>query len=529
VSAALSVESGNLPVAGGPKERADFAAWLAVIAGTLGAFMALLDISVVNAALPVIQGEIGATQAEGTWVSTSYLVAEIVVIPLTAWLERLIGLRRMLLFGAVLFTAFSVVCGMSDDLTTMIVGRVGQGLAGGTMIPAGMTIMAKRLPPSQQSIGMAAFAAAALLGPIIGPLFGGWMTDNYSWHYAFFINVPICMGLVALILLGFPPEQVDPADRGEADWLGIVGMVLGLGTLTVVLEEGHREQWFESGLIWRLTIMGAIGFVLIALGQLRARDPVLKLSLLRDRALSAAMLLMAVNGAILFSTLFTVPQFLAAIAGYTAFQAGMVLLVAGVVSILGAVVYPLVVALLDLRVIVGGAFLTAAFASWYASRVTVLSDGAHFTTGLVILGVGVTFTAIPLQQAAISSVAVEDAGHATSMFNVSRNVGAAVGLAALASFFDRRIELHHWRINEAIAANDPSLAGQLGQAGAAFAQGPEALDAGLLVVDGMVMKQAMTMAFGDIFLILAIASVLCAPLVLLLRPIDPERAKGMMH
>lgn len=300
--------------------------------------MALLDISVVNAALPVIQGEIGATQAEGTWVSTSYPVAEIVVIPLTAWLERLVGLRRMLLFGAVLFTAFSVVCGMSSDLTTMIVGRVGQGLAGGTMIPAGMTIMAKRLPPSQQSIGMAAFAAAALLARSTGPLFGGWMTDNFSWHYVFFINVPICMGLVALILLGFPPERVDPADRGEADWLGIVGMVLGLGTLTVVLEEGHREQWFESAMIWQLTIAGAIGFVLIALGQLRARDPVLKLSLLRDRALSAAMLLMAVNGAILFSTLFTVPQFLAAIAGYTAFQAGMVLLVAGVVSILGAVV-----------------------------------------------------------------------------------------------------------------------------------------------------------------------------------------------
>jgi len=529
----VSEPAAALPAGGqranGQPERADLAAWLAVIAGTLGAFMALLDISVVNAALPVIQGEIGATQAEGTWVSTSYLVAEIVVIPLTAWLERLVGLRRMLLFGAIMFTVFSVLCGLSDSLTSMIVGRVGQGLAGGTMIPAGMTIMAKRLPPSQQSIGMAAFAAAALLGPIVGPLFGGWMTDNYSWHYAFFINVPICVGLVTLILLGFPPERVDPADRGEADWLGIVGMVLGLGALTVVLEEGHREQWFESALIWQLTILGAIGFVLIALGQLRAREPVLKLSLLRDRALSSAMALMAVNGAILFSTLFTVPQFLAAIAGYTAFQAGMVLLVAGIVSILGALVYPLVIALLDLRLIVGGAFLIAALASWYSSRVTVLSDGAHFTVGLIILGIGVTFTAIPLQQAAISAVAVEDSGHATSMFNVARNVGAAVGLAALASFFDRRIELHHWRIAETLQANDSALPDRLGAAGGAIAQGPETLDAGVRMVDGMVMKQAMTMAFGDIFLILALASVVCAPLVLLLRPIDPERAKGMMH
>jgi len=525
---------GERPAAGGQRikgqpERAGFADWLAVIAGTLGAFMALLDVSVVNAALPVIQGEIGATQAEGTWVSTSYLVAEIVVIPLTAWLERVVGLRRMLLFGAVLFTLFSVVCGLSGSLTMMIVGRVGQGLAGGTMIPAGMTIMAKRLPPSQQSIGMAAFAASALMGPILGPLLGGWMTDNYSWHYAFFINVPICAGLVALILLGFPPERIDPADRAEADWLGIVGMVLGLGALTIVLEEGHREQWFESALIWQLTTIGAVGFALIALGQIRAREPVLKLSLMRDRALSAAMLLMAVNGAILFSTLFTVPQFLAAIAGYTAFQAGMVLLVAGVVSIFGAVVYPLVIALFDLRAIVGLAFLTAALASWYASRVTVLSDGAHFTVGLIILGIGVTFTAIPLQQAAISSVPVEDSGHATSMFNVARNVGAAVGLAALASFFDRRIELHHWRIAETIAANDPALPDRLGAAGGGFAQGPDALDAGVRMVDGMVMKQAMTMAFGDIFLVLAVASVLCAPLVLLLRPIDPERAKGMMH
>lgn len=512
-----------------PPERADLAAWLAVAAGTLAAFMALLDISIVNAALPTIQGEIGATPSEGTWVSTSYLVAEIVIMPLTAWLERLFGLRKVLLFGATIFTVFSVVCGVSGDLTTMILGRIGQGLAGGVMIPVGMTIMAKRLPPHQQSIGMAIFASAALLGPILGPLLGGWLTENFSWHYSFFINVPICTGLVVLIVAGVPKEPGNLKDIANADWYGVFGMMIALGCGTVLLEEGHREQWFDSSFIWKLGIASVAGCIMVAIGQFRSRTPVLKLALLRDRAFSGDILMMGVTGLVLFSTLFTVPQFLAAIADYNAMQAGQVLFAAGVVSICGALIYPIIVARVDLRILVACAFLLTASASYMASQVTSDSIGSHFIPALLILGLGTTFSAIPLQQAALSAVPVEESGQATSMFNIGRNLGGSIGLAILASMVDSRIEFHHWRLNELLSANDPAVHQRLAELGAPTGGGADSMDSAYRILDGLIMREALVMSYSDIFFALSLASLLATPLVLLLKPINPERAGGMGH
>ncbi|HET8613318.1 MAG TPA: MFS transporter, partial [Sphingomonas sp.] len=250
------------PASGGG-ERADAAAWLAVAAGTLGALMATLDISIVNSSLPTIQGEIGASGTEGTWIATSYLVAEIIIIPLSGWLERLLGLRTFLLIAASLFVSFSMLCGFSNTLPMMIVGRVGQGFTGGALIPTAMTIIATRLPRSQQPVGNAMFGATAVLGPVIGPVLGGWLTENVSWHYAFFINLPVGIALIALLLLALPHQKARLDLIGEADWLGILGLALGLGGLTVVLEEGEREQWFSSPLIQWLTAVMALGFILL--------------------------------------------------------------------------------------------------------------------------------------------------------------------------------------------------------------------------------------------------------------------------
>lgn len=511
------------------RETADLAAWLAVAAGTLGAFMALLDVSIVNAALPVIQGEIGATQSEGTWVGTSYLVAEIVIMPLTAWLERLFGLRRVLLVGATIFTIFSVVCGFATDLETMILGRIGQGLAGGTLIPTGMTIMAKRLPPRQQSIGMAVFAAAALVGPIVGPVAGGWLTENVSWHYAFFINVPICAGLVALIMAGVPAEPSNFSEIGDADWFGIVGMMTMLGSVTVLLEEGHREQWFQSALIWKLAVAAVVGATLVGIGQYRARTPVLELSLLRDRALTADILLVAVTGVVLFSTLFVVPQFLAAIAGYNAFQAGQILLFGGLISIFGSIAYPALVARVDVRLMVAIAFLLAAAGSYLASQLTAETVGSKFIASLLLMGLGTTFSAIPLQQAALSAVSVEKSGQATSMFNIGRNLGGSIGLATLASLLEQRRDIHHWRLHETLVANDQSAHERLAEMSAVAGGGAQGMEGAYRMLDGLVLREAMVMAFSDIFLMLCFASLFALPLVFLLKPIDPERAQGMMH
>jgi DHA2 family multidrug resistance protein len=492
--------------------------------------MALLDTSIVNASLPVIQGEIGATPVEGTWVGTSYLVAETLLLPLTSWLERMLGLRRLLLIGASAFTLFSVVCGMASDLPMMIFGRIGQGLAGGSLIPTALTLAATRLPPAQQSIGIAILAGAAMIGPIVGPVLGGWITETYSWHVSFFINVPICAGLLVLLMVGVPKSRQDWSELRNADWLGIAGMMIGLGCLTVLLEEGHREQWFESTLICRLAIAAAVGFALIAAGQLIAKKPVIKLSLLRNPTVASTNFLIMVVSGLLYGTLFAIPQFLAAVAGYNALQSGEVVVLCGITSVLGAGLYPVLVPRIDPRIVIGVSIVTLSIAAYMTSHLTSQSVGDTFTVAQLLQGIGMTLAALTLQQLSMSGVALEDAGDASSLFVVFRNLGGSIALAALASFQDQRLELHHSSINMSLHANDPRIQDYFAGIAGFFGPGQQGTDGAYQAIDGQVMLDALVMSFNDLFVVLTIGLLSVLPLVALLRPPAPgQTVATMMH
>lgn len=511
------------------RERASLADWLAVFAGMIGSLMALMDVSIVNSSLPKIQGEIGATPSEATWVGTGYLVAEIIVIPLTAWLGRMIGMRRLLLGGAAIFTFFSVVCGFATSLEALIFGRIGQGFSGGVLIPSAMTLVATRLPPSQQAVGMAVTAMAALLGPVIGPLVGGWLTENLSWHYAFFINVPICAMQMAMLIFAVKGTEYDWKELRNADWVGILGMILGLGAMTTLLEDGHREQWFESTLIWQLAFVSALGFGLIAWGQLRARRPVVRLSLLRNLSLTSAVLMLAVLGMLLYTGIFIAPQFLVTVADYTALQAGSLMFTSGLISIAAAFIYPIALARLDPRLVLAGAVLTIALGDYMLSGMTILSTGRDFLIAQLLFGVGTTLSAIPLQMAVISSVPPEDAAEANSLSSVTRNLGGSIGLAALASFQDQRFEHHHWWIHSAIGANDPSVQQTIAERAMAYGGGTEGLEAAYRTLDGQVQLQALVMSFNDIYLALATAAVISLPMLIFLRRPPAGAQAGAMH
>lgn len=501
------------------REKADVTAWLGVAAGAIGSLMATLDISIVNASLPTIQGEIGASSSEGTWIATAYLVAEIIIIPLTGWLERVFGLRRFLLISAALFTAFSVLCGVSSTLTMMIIGRVGQGFTGGAMIPTALTIIATRLPPSQQPIGTAMFGSTVILGPVLGPLAGGWLTENFSWHYAFFINVPICIILMILLIVGLPKSKMRLDELVNSDWLGVIGMVLGLGGITVVLEEGHREQWFQSALIWKLTGVTVLGFVMIGLGQIYARRPVVKLALLRNRAFAAVFGLSLVLGAVMFGTAYVIPQFLAAIADYNAMQAGKIVFLSGIPAMLMMPLFPILVARVDLRVIVGTGVLLLGVSCYLDVTLTAQSRGDDFVVTQLLRGLGTVFCMLFLNQAAISSVPMEDAGDGAGLFNAGRNLGGSIGLALLATLQDERWEFHRWTLHSALGANDLRVQDWVSQQAMTYGGGPDGLSAALRSLDGMVMRDALVMAFNDDFMALTIGILLVAPLVLLLRPL----------
>lgn len=502
-----------------PQDKADATAWLGVAAGAIGSLMATLDISIVNASLPTIQGEIGASSSEGTWIATAYLVAEIIIIPLTGWLERVFGLRRFLMIATVLFTIFSIICGLSTSLTMMILGRVGQGFTAGAMIPTALTIIATRLPPRQQPIGTALFGLTVIMGPVLGPLVGGWLTENFSWHYAFFVNVPISVMLMVLLYLGLPKARTQLHELVNADWLGVIGMVLGLGGITVVLEEGHREQWFESALIWQLSAVTALGFLMIAVGQFYARRPVIKLSLLRNRAFAAVFGLAFVLGSVMFGTAYVIPQFLAAVADYNALQAGKIVFLSGIPAMMMMPLFPVLIARVDLRLIVGTGLILLAGSCYLDVTLTAQSRGDDFVVTQFMRGLGTVFCMMFLNQAAISSVSREEAGDAAGLFNAARNLGGSIGLAALATLQDERLQFHRWNMHTALDANSLRVQDWVARQAATYGGGPDGLAAAYRTLDGMVLRDALVMAFNDDFMALTIGILVVSPLVLLLRPL----------
>ncbi|QDH33687.1 DHA2 family efflux MFS transporter permease subunit [Porphyrobacter sp. YT40] len=507
-----------------PVEKADATAWIAVAAGALGAMLATLDISIVNSALPTIQGEIGATGTEGTWIATAFLVAEIIIIPLSAWLERLLGLRTLLIVAVSAFTAFSVLCGIATDLTTMIIGRTGQGFMGGALIPTAMTIVAKRLPPSQQPIGMALFGMTVVLGPVMGPLVGGWLTENLSWHYAFFVNVPVCALLLALLFIGLPHEKPDWVYLREADWAGIVGMILGLGGLTVVLEEGHREEWFESTLIVQLTLMTIVGFALLTYGQLYARKPVLKLRLMLSRQFASVVVMALALGMVMYGSTYVIPQFLAIISDYNALQTGFVIFWMGVPAFLLMPVLPFMIRRTHIRIAVGVGMFIMALSCFVSINLTAASGGGVFTESQFLRGIGMILTMMFLNQATVASVAKEDAGDASGIFNAARNLGGSFALAGLASFQDQRLWHHSRRMEETLNANSPRLQEYLGGMTASLGSPQAALE----MLSGIIQRDAFVMTYNDVFFAMGAITLATVPLVLFLKPL-PKNVSLSMH
>jgi MFS transporter, DHA2 family, multidrug resistance protein len=501
-------------------QNADAAAWLAVAAGTLGALMATLDISIVNSSLPTIQGEIGASGTEGTWIATAYLVAEIIIIPLSGWLERLFGLRTFLLIAASLFVGFSMLCGFSDTLPMMIVGRVGQGFTGGALIPTAMTIIATRLPRHQQPIGNAMFGMTAILGPVSGPVLGGWLTENVSWHYAFFINLPVGLALIALLLVAMPHQKPKFELIRDADWFGIAGLALGLGGLTVVLEEGEREQWFASAEIRWLAIVSAIGFVSLVVGQITARKPVIQLRLLFDRQFGSVVAMVTVIGMVIYGTSYVIPQFLAGISGYNSLQSGEIVLLSGLPMLLMMPFTPMMVQRLDIRIAVAFGLFLLALSAYMETDLTSLSTGGNFVDSQLLRGVGTVFAMMFLNQAAIRSVPPEQAGDASGLYNTARNLGGSLALAGIAVIQDQREWLHSRRIEESLSANSVDVQSYMdGQA-----QALGGMDAAYRALGNTIQTQALTMTYTDLFWLLAVGIVAVAPLVLFLRPL-PKHAK----
>ncbi len=525
---AETVPATGLPGTPSHAERASAADWIAVAAGSLGALMATLDISITNSALPQIQGAVGATGTEGTWISTGYLMSEIVMIPLAAWLTRVFGLRNFLLANAALFMAFSMMCGMSTSLEAMIVGRIGQGFTGGAMIPTAQTIIRTRLPRAQLSIGMTIFGLIVLLGPLLGPVVGGWLAENVSWRWCFFINLPVCVALLALLVAGLPTESPRWREFVQADWIGIVGLSIGLSSLTVVLEEGQRHQWFESNEIVVMSCIAALGFVLIALSQLVANKPIMRLSLLRNVRYASVILIVSAVGAGIYGISYLVPQFLSLIAGYNAEQSGGIMLLSGLPAFLVMPILPRLLNKVDFRVLVVSGLACFVISCFIDTGLTAQSAGHDFLWSQLLRGAGQMLAMMPLNQASMAAVSRDESADAAGLYNMARNLGGSVGLAIIGVVIDRRNSFHVEAIRESVTANSLRAQERIAADTAGWlARTSDAAHAKMQALGQLarqIQVQAAVMTYSETFYVLAIALLACIPLALLLRM--PKQVPG---
>jgi len=351
---------------------------------------------------------------------------------------------------------------------------------------------------------------------VLGPLVGGWLTENISWHYAFFLNLPLGVGLIMLILLGLAPRRMDWAELRNTDVFGLVGLVLGLGALTIVLEEGQRDRWFESELIRWLTAVACAGFTLVAVGQLTSRHPIVRLSILRSRSFGSAFSMNLMMGAAIYGILYIIPQFLASVAGYNSEQSGLIAAISGVPTLLMLALFPVMVRIIDVRVAVALGLALYGASCFLDAQLTPDSAGAQFVLTQVMRGFAQFFSILFLNQAATSSVPPELAADASGLFNAARNLGGSFGLAAIAILQDSRTRLHLDRLSETITANS-------------FAARQLAAPGALEQLSNTLERQATVMTYADLNWVFAVALIVMIPLVLALKPLPKDAPIAMGH
>lgn len=505
--------------------------WMAVLGAALGAFMAVLDIQIVNSSLQDIQGALGATLDEGTWIATSYLVAEIVTIPLTPWLSKVFSTRLYVIVNACFFILFSMLCAWAPDLNAMIICRALQGFTGGILIPMAFTIILTSLPPSKRPIGMAIFAITATFAPSIGPAIGGWLTDTYGWQYIFYLNVLPGVLFVTILWMTLPKEPMNLKLLGDGDWLGIITMASGLGCLEVVLEEGNRKDWFGSNMIVTLAIVSAVSLVVFFWRELTAKKPLINLKLLARRNFSLASVANTTLGFGLYGSVYIVPVYLAQIQGYSALQIGTTMMWLGLPQLLIIPLVPKLMTRVDPRLLLGIGISLFAASCLMNSNMTFLNAGDQLIPSLLVRAMGQPLIMVPLSTLATAGIEGSQASSASALFNMMRNLGGSIGVALISTFVTRREQFHSSRLGEHVYQASLNVQDQIsGMTQQLIARGADAVtahDQAIKLLDNAVRRESFVMAYNDSFLIMGITLLLsCVAVAFLQKPKGPA-AEGV--
>jgi len=497
----------------------------------LATFMEVLDTSVANVALPHIAGSLSATPEEATWVLTSYLVANAIILPMGAWFSMLIGRKRFYMICVGIFTLSSLLCGMAPTLGFLIVCRVLQGLGGGALQPISQAILVESFPREKQGMAMAFYGMGVVVAPVIGPTLGGWITDNFSWGWIFFINLPV--GILSLVLTSSlihdPPYMVRKSlgSGFRVDYMGFALLALGLGSLEIVLDEGQRNDWLSSNFIVSFAILTVVCLVGVVLWELRQKQPVIDFHVLKERNFALATLSMLVLGFVLYGSTALLPLFLQTLLGYTAMLSGLVLSPGGLAICVAMPAVGLLLRKYQARWLVIFGVAVSSLGLIAMSHFTLQVDFVTAMWGRIVQSFGLAFLFVPISTVAFMRIPRERMNYATGLYNLARNIGGSSGIAATTTILARRAQYHQSVLVAHMTPYDAPYREALGKAtmglqlGGSSPADAAAQAQGLMY--GTLLKQSAMLAFADAFWIMGILFLVIIPLMFLLRKTPPAR------
>ena len=489
--------------------------------------MEVLDTSIANVALDHISGGLSVSTDQATWVLTSYLVANAIIIPISGWLSDAIGRKKYFMISIALFTVSSFLCGIAPNLTTLVLARVLQGIGGGGLAPVEQSMLADTFPPEKRGQAFAAFAVVVVVGPVLGPMLGGYIVEYSSWHWVFLINVPI--GIAALFLVATfvdEPEQLEK-DRAEKrrgglriDYIGVALVALGLGCLEIALDRGQREDWFASGMITSTAIVAGVSLVALVIWELNRKEPVIDLKLLRHANFAATLVVMLITGMILFGTTQLIPQMLQQVLGYSALDAGLALTFGGIATLVATPIAGRLVGKVDVRFILGAALLVQAAALY---NLAALSADLSFTDAAMARlyqAMALPFLFVPLSAIAYNGLKQSDSAQASSLLNVARNLGGTIGIALAQVILARQQQQHQAELTWKLNPLDPNYQDWLARASQVLPQitNADGSTPALAALYREVQRQASMLAFLDVYRSLMVVVLVLTPVIIFLRP-----------
>jgi DHA2 family multidrug resistance protein len=502
--------------------------WIIAISVMLGTFMEVLDTTVVNVSLQHIAGSLSVTPEEATWVLTSYLVANAIVLPLTGWLANYFGRRNILLASVGGFTVFSFLCGIAPNLPTLIICRVLQGATGGGLQPLSQAILMEAFPEEKRGKAMAFWALGIVVAPMLGPVLGGWITDSYSWRWLFYINIPIGIAAVIMALMFIHDPPYIKRGEGGIDYWGIGYLAIGIGALQILLDKGQEDDWFGSHFILILAIFACIGFVAFIIRELTTPHPVVQLRIFKNRTYSTGVLLMTILGFVLYGSTVLLPLWLQVLMGYPALTAGMAMLPRGLGSFLFMPLVGILTGKIEARKLLGTGLIVAAYSIYMLSLLNLNAGYWDIFWPQLLQGMSMGLLFVPLTTITNGPIPKEQMGNATSLFNLMRNIGASIGIASVTAIYSRHAQMHTNDLSQNINPYNPASQAMIQAARQGFmAQGMDMATAtkqAYAAVYGMVQQQASMMAYIDTFFILAVMFAACFPLIFLMK--KPPKGRG---